>query len=227
LLLTLLVVAVCATMASAVTLVAVGARWREAGALRLAVLAVGGNLVVGEIVARSFGVPSRYVVAAEVVLTAGALVIGRLRRAWNPVGAWFFANLLVAEGAYLAYAAEVTFFGGLRPAGVVLSAMLLVLEVAGLTLAATFAFETVDVVCRTRRDRSIPDPDPLHRPFVSIHVAAYNEPPDMLIDTIRSLEATTTPTILRCGSPSKNTAPIAPWCGSSMSRRGPGSSPVH
>ena len=188
-LLTLIVVAVSATAASTLTLVVVGPRWKRSGLTRLAVVVIVGNLAVGEIVARGFGLPSRYALAAEGVLIVVALGLGRLRSMWNAVGVWFFANLLVAEAAYVIYAAWVTFFGGLRPAGVVLSAVLLVLEVAALGLAATFAFETTDVVCRTRWDRHIPDPDPEHLPFVSVQVAAYNEPPDMLIETIRSLEA--------------------------------------
>jgi len=45
------------------------------------------------------------------------------------------------------------------------------------------------VLCRTRWERQIGPPDAAYRPFVSLHVAAYNEPPDMLIETIQSLEA--------------------------------------
>ena len=188
-LLTLIVLAVSTTAASTLTLVTVGARWKRAGLMRLVTVAVMGNLVVGELVARWFGLPSRYVLAAEAVLVASALGVGRLRSMWNAVGVWFFANLIVAELAYATYAGWVTFFGGLRPAGVVLSGALLLLEVAALALAATFAFETTDVVCRTRWERQLPDADQAHLPFVSVHVAAYNEPPDMLIETIRSLEA--------------------------------------
>jgi hypothetical protein len=102
---------------------------------------------------------------------------------------WFFACLLVAEGAYLAYAAQVTVAGGLGAGAAALSGALWLLEAAGLTLAATFAFETCDVVCRTRWRRPTGPPVTGYRPFVSVHVAAYNEPPDMLIETIRSLEA--------------------------------------
>ncbi len=53
----------------------------------------------------------------------------------------------------------------------------------------SFAFEACDVVCRTRWTREVMRPAPTHLPFVSLHVAAYNEPPEMLIETIRSLEA--------------------------------------
>lgn len=56
---------------------------------------------------------------------------------------WFFATVTFAAASYLALATQATFAGGLTPAGVVLSAVLLVLETAGLLLACTFAFETV------------------------------------------------------------------------------------
>ena len=54
----------------------------------------------------------------------------------------------------------------------------------------SFAVEACDVACRTRWDRVVTlPPGPVAPPFVSVHVAAYNEPPEMLIETIRSLEA--------------------------------------
>jgi cellulose synthase/poly-beta-1,6-N-acetylglucosamine synthase-like glycosyltransferase len=186
---TLLVLGVSATIVSTVLVVVAGARWRRAGLLRVMLTAGVGTVAVGELVARGLAVPSGQVLAAEAVLVAAALVVGWLRRAWNPAGVWFFASLVVAIAAYLVVAAGVTVFGGLGPAGVVLSATLLVLEAAGLVLAASFAFEMCDVVCRTRGERRVPHWDAGHRPFVSIHVPAYNEPPDMVIDTVRSLEA--------------------------------------
>src|SRR5947209_3441519 len=41
---------------------------------------------------------------------------------------------------------------------------------------------------RTRTSRPAPPFDPAHLPRVSLQAPAYNEPPDMLIETIRSLE---------------------------------------
>jgi cellulose synthase/poly-beta-1,6-N-acetylglucosamine synthase-like glycosyltransferase len=45
------------------------------------------------------------------------------------------------------------------------------------------------VICRVRHDRLMPSPDPEYRPKASLHIAAYNEPPEMLIQTIKSVEA--------------------------------------
>ena len=46
-----------------------------------------------------------------------------------------------------------------------------------------------DVMCRTRRTRPFPVPDPTYQPMVSIHIPAYNEPPEILLETIKSVEA--------------------------------------
>ena len=143
----------------------------------------------GEIVGRVWHVPSPYVVAAAVLIVAISCVVIAARRVWNPIGQVFFGCLVAAVLAYLAFAAWVTFASGLSIAGMAASAVLLVLELVALTLTCSFGFESIDMVCRTRWQRSMPEPDPNHRPFVSLHIAAYNEPPDMLIETIKSVEA--------------------------------------
>ena len=45
-----------------------------------------------------------------------------------------------------------------------------------------------DVLCRARRSRPLPKADPGYQPFVSLHIPAYNEPPDILIETIKAVE---------------------------------------
>lgn len=185
----MLVVAALATALGLVMLVAVGRRWRRDGVLRALGLAVAASVACGEAAARLVGLPSREVVVAEAVLVAAAASVAGLRRRWNPVGVWFLASLTVTAVAYLACAAQATVAGGLQPVGAVLSGGLWLLEAAALGLAVSFAFEACDVVCRTRWERRPARPVPLAPPFVSVHVAAYNEPPDMLIETIRSLEA--------------------------------------
>ncbi len=186
---TAVTVAVAVLVVASLALFTVGHRLRRASITASLALSVTGTVIAAEVVARIFRLPSTAVLAAEVSLVIVAAIVATLRRAWNPVGVWFFATVVFAAASYLALAAHATFAGGLTPAGLVLSAVLLLLETAALLLACTFAFETCDVLCRTRWDRKIGPPDPAYRPFVSLHVAAYNEPPDMLIETIQSLEA--------------------------------------
>ena len=46
-----------------------------------------------------------------------------------------------------------------------------------------------DVLCRSRRGGPLPKADPGYQPFVSLHIPAYNEPPELLIETIKAAEA--------------------------------------
>ena len=143
----------------------------------------------GELAARIWHPPSRYVVVAELVeFAVGSVCIVALR-AWNVVGKVFYGSLIAAEGSYLAFAAWYTVRGGLSAIGAVASAVLFLLECAALLLSAWYAFDACDSVCRRVTRRPEPAFDRSHMPFVSLQIAAYNEPADMLIKTIQSAEA--------------------------------------
>jgi hypothetical protein len=154
-----------------------------------AVLVLAVAVASGEIVTYLWAIASGPIESAQVLLVALGLATVVGRRSQNPVGQVFFSAFAAAVVSYLAFAADITFAGNLSPLGSLASFVLLLLETAVLVLATSFAFETCDVVCRVRHDRRFPVPDPGHLPRVSLHVATYNEPPDMLIETIRSLEA--------------------------------------
>ena len=145
-------------------------------------------LAAGELTARLFRLPSRYIVLAELLFAAVGVIVLALRRTWNLAGHVFAAGLISASGCYLVFAGYVTVAAGLSPVGMAASAALWLLEAAALVIAGSFAFESCDVICRTRW-RAERASDPSHLPMVSLHVPAYNEPPDMLIETIQSLEA--------------------------------------
>ncbi|MDP1818872.1 MAG: glycosyltransferase [Acidimicrobiales bacterium] len=188
-LVTVVLTGLTALVLAAPMLVTVGHRVR--GARRAASIGtlVGWAVLAGELASRALALPTRYVVVAQVALVlAGALVVWA-RPLWNPVGHVFFSALLLASVSYLGLAAKATFAGGLSAMGMVASFLLLVLEAFAITISVTFAFESIDVACRQRWKRPVPLNDPTYRPFVSLHVPAFNEPPDMLIETIRSLEA--------------------------------------
>jgi cellulose synthase/poly-beta-1,6-N-acetylglucosamine synthase-like glycosyltransferase len=127
---------------------------------------------------------------------AGALFVGATiaavvaaRPLWNPVGQLFFATTVAAALSYLLLAGWITISGVLSPIGTVSSACLWVIEAVAFVITGSFAFESCDVVCRARWSRPVPAFDPTHVPKVSLHVPAYAEPPDMLIETISTLEA--------------------------------------
>ena len=160
-------------------------------ASRIVSLLIGASFVLaaGEVAARIWRLPTAPVWDAEVLLALpiGCLVIFRPR--WNPVAHLFAGSALATSLAYLAFGLMVTFGGYLTVAGAVASGLLLVLEVAALTLSASFAFEALDVICAVRPDEPNAPFDPAYVPMVSLQIAAYNEPPDMLIETIRSVQA--------------------------------------
>ena len=157
---------------------------RILGVLLAAACAYGAGWLVGLL----WGVAGAPLRAAEIFVFSVTAVVVLVRGPWNPPGQLFFGGYVAAALAYLAFAGSVTVAGGLSLVASVASAFLFVLEATALFLTASFAFETCDVICRTRHTRQFPAPDPTYRPFVSLHVPSYNEPPEMLIETIAAAE---------------------------------------
>jgi cellulose synthase/poly-beta-1,6-N-acetylglucosamine synthase-like glycosyltransferase len=189
LLLSVLFVCLTALAISSVLLLALGHRLRVGSRLISVVVALLFVLVTGELAARFWLLPSRYVVEGEVYLLAVTVLVVLARPMWNPLAHLFLASTVAAAVAYLALAGWVTVAGGLSVLGILASALLFLLETAAFVIAVSFSFESCDVVCRTRWTRVVAPPDPSYRPKVSLHVPAFAEPPDMLIETIGSLEA--------------------------------------
>ena len=216
-LLTLFLTCFVSLVAATVLLLAFGDRVRVAS--RVLGLAVGVVLAVaaGRAAARLWQLDPRPVLVAEALLVALTAVVVAARPLWNPVGQVFFASFAAAALAYLSFATTVTFASGLAPAGVAASALLLVLETSALLLSGSFAFESCDVLCRVHWSRRPPLFDAAYRPKVSLHVPAYNEPPDMLIETIRSLDRLDYPNyeIVVVDNNTRDPAvwqPVARWC---------------
>ena len=173
---------------AAILLMAFGRRVRVGSRVAGVLLSAAGIFLAGYLCALMWSLPAAPVEAAQVYVFVVALSVVAVRGVWNPVGQYFFASFVAAVLAYLGFAADVTVAGNLSLIGSVASALLFVLELAALTIATTFAFETCDVICRVRHSRTFPVPDPAYRPMVSLHIAAYNEPPEMLIETIKAAE---------------------------------------
>jgi cellulose synthase/poly-beta-1,6-N-acetylglucosamine synthase-like glycosyltransferase len=167
---------------------AYGARTRRAsGFLSLTWLLV--VLLVGDAWALlTFGVPLEVALLSAFAFIFGWLWI-RLLPDWNPLGHATWISVLLATGLFLLYAFAVTAFTPLHPLSFVLAVAFLFVEVAALTLGLTHAYESLDVMCRARwrRARGPLRPIPGYAPKVSLHVPAYNEPPHVLVHTLRSL----------------------------------------
>src|SRR5436190_6920320 len=187
----LAVFAVCvgALTASTLLLLTIGRLVPFASRIVSALIGVGFVLAAGEVAAWLCRLAPEPVWQAEVLLalTIGCVVI--LRPRWNPVARRFAGSAIAAGVAYLAFGLMVTFGGYLTVAGAIASGLLLVLEIVALSLSASFAFESLDVICSVRPHEPDAPFAPEYLPMVSLQIAAYNEPPDMLIETIRSVQA--------------------------------------
>lgn len=174
---------------STLLLVTFGARIKIRSTIATLILSVIVIAASGEIAARIWELPSRYVVTGQcVMLGVGVLVMGAFA-GWNLIGKVFYATLVASSGSYLAFAAWYTVRGGLSPVASVASGVLFFLEAGALVISLWYAFDSCDAICRVKWRRPEPTHDPSHVPMVSLQIAAYNEPPEMLIETIKSVEA--------------------------------------
>ena len=197
-----------------------GHRLRSSGPLpTLAAVALLGAAV--SVLGRSLWHASPGPSAAEGAAVAIAgLIVWRARPHWNVLGRLFLSTLAWTAVTALGVAAlGVVEARAPAPALGVLG-LLWLLEGAAFGITVWFGFETCDVVCRVRSDRPQPAFDASYQPMVSLHVPTYAEPPDLVIETIRSLEALDYPE-LEVVVVDNNTAdeelwgPVAEYCAGS------------
>jgi cellulose synthase/poly-beta-1,6-N-acetylglucosamine synthase-like glycosyltransferase len=107
---------------------------------------------------------------------------------WNAIGHACFSSTLSLSGLFLAYIVYVTATSHLGPVSLLFSLLLFALQALALLLLAASTYEILDVICRLRWRRVVePAPSADYAPRVSIHVPAYNEPPDMVKETLDAL----------------------------------------
>jgi cellulose synthase/poly-beta-1,6-N-acetylglucosamine synthase-like glycosyltransferase len=159
-----------------------GSWWRS-------LLWLGTVLVCGDLWALlSFGVPLEIIGLTIITFIIGVWWIWRLR-AWNSLAQTLWTISLVASILYVIYSFGVSLFTPLHPLTFAVAMTLTFVEVLALGLGLTYAFESLDVCCRVRWHRRFYplNPIPGYTPKVSLHVPAYNEPPEVLEATLRSL----------------------------------------
>ncbi|MEW5960724.1 MAG: glycosyltransferase [Chloroflexota bacterium] len=165
-----------------------GARLRQASQwLSLGWLLV--VLLVGDLWALlTFGVPREIALLTLLAFIFGWWWIRRLPN-WNVLAHATWITVLLATGLFIFYAFAVTAFTPLHPLSFLLAVVFFFIEAAALTLGLTHAYESLDVICRVRWRRAWGPlkPMPGYTPKVSLHVPAYNEPPEVVEATLRSL----------------------------------------
>jgi len=122
-----------------------------------------------------------------VALFVSLLTFEIVLRAMHWPARLFFGSMVMLVIAFVGALVMIT-FGTHAPAlGLGLSILLLVLEVATLGLSLVFAYEIADVL---GRDTPPPKPPASYEPYaprVCLQVPAYNEPPDLLRQTLEAL----------------------------------------
>jgi hypothetical protein len=221
---------VAAPLGSAGLFVRARSRTRAAGAWaasRRFVLALIGTAVL----AAAAGGVLRLVHATEHNLVAGVagLLIASLiwlpvTRRWSARAHLCWSSSVFLFVVYLVFALRWTFESHLGPASTAGGVLLWVLEVFAALLSCAYLWEICDALgtedWRRRITRSHPLPAVAERdlPFVSLHVPAHNEPPDMVIETLRHLVRLDYPRyevilIDDNSDDEKLWRPVEAWCG--------------
>jgi cellulose synthase/poly-beta-1,6-N-acetylglucosamine synthase-like glycosyltransferase len=161
-------------------------RLRRIGGPVAVLLTGAGGALGAQVAGDPSGRPLAAVACAAVPLTV--LVAGR-RGGWSGWARVQFTALVQAASVYLVYAALVAATTARGPVGFLLGVLLWLVQLGSLVLTLSFAVELLDVVGRLRfsaRDAALSAPEPEAWPAVCIQIPAYNEPPEMLAETIRT-----------------------------------------
>ena len=130
--------------------------------------------------------------AAAIVLAG---VVTRLfLRQWSWLGAQILAAVTLATLAYLIYAMALTYTVARSPVYLVASSLLLLLEVAALSFSISYLFEILDTLSRSSEPTHPIDENYL--PRVAVQVPAYNEPLEVLSETLKALAALDYPELI-------------------------------
>jgi cellulose synthase/poly-beta-1,6-N-acetylglucosamine synthase-like glycosyltransferase len=206
-----LTLSLCAMALATLALLTLG-RGQRAPSRTLSALTMLFFIGVGAAWGMSLKVPATpAIVWALVSLGLGALFIVVLPN-WSAIG---HATLLfIAESAilYLAVAGVIALFGSVGVVSLTLGLLLWGMQLLGVTLGVSFAFEMLDVVCRRRwrfpeampprmralrkarsgaasaaEDDAWPPAESDRKPRVALQVPCHDEPPDVVIRTLEAL----------------------------------------
>jgi len=165
-----------------------GTKIRRANPL-YSVLWLSAVVLIGDVWALlTFGVFGEIAALSGLAFLIGCWLIWKLPD-WNGLGQTLWTMSIISTVLYIAYSLAVTAFTPLNPVAFLIAFALTLVETLALLLALTYAFESLDVLCRVRWNRlfrPLP-PIPGYMPKVSLHVPAYNEPAEVVEATLRSL----------------------------------------
>jgi cellulose synthase/poly-beta-1,6-N-acetylglucosamine synthase-like glycosyltransferase len=158
-------------------------------------LAVGATAALAGVVTgalRLFGDSQHLATEGAAGVAVSCLVWLPVTRRWNARGYLCWSSSIFLFVVYLAFVLEWTLDSHLGTAGTIGGLVLWLLEVFAALMACAYLWEICDALGSEhwRRRNSQPKPGRVadaDLPFVSLHVPAHNEPPDMVLETLRSL----------------------------------------
>jgi cellulose synthase/poly-beta-1,6-N-acetylglucosamine synthase-like glycosyltransferase len=164
-------------------------------AVRRFTLAIGGTVVLAAIVVASLrllGDSEHLAIEGAAGLAASSLVWLPVTRRWNARGHLCWSATIFLFVVYLAFVLQWTFDSHLGPASTAGGLLLWLFELFAALLACAYLWEICDALGSEHWRRRLSRPEPgrvpdSDLPFISLHVPAHNEPPDMVLDTLRSL----------------------------------------
>src|SRR5262249_11008952 len=186
-------------MGTAVLLIGSGHPKRTTGAwpaTRRFAAAIVGTAVLAALVGvamRLLGVTEHKTIAGVIGLAAGSLIWLPVTPRWNARGHLCWAPSIFLSVVYLDYVLQWTFDSHLGPTSEAGGLLLWFFELFAAILASAYLWEICDAIgSETWRRRVTPAttaqlPAARDLPFVSLHVPAHNEPPDMVIEQLRKL----------------------------------------
>jgi cellulose synthase/poly-beta-1,6-N-acetylglucosamine synthase-like glycosyltransferase len=165
---------------------------------------------------------TRHNLIASCIALVGASVLWMpVTRRWNARAHLCWAATWLLFVSYLAFMIQWTFASHLGLGGTVGSLLLWFLEVVGALMGCAYLWELCDALGRVEWRRRVTERALSEAggaaPFVSLHVPAYNEPPEMVIETLQSLKALDYPNyeIIAIDDNSDDEAlwrPLERWC---------------
>jgi hypothetical protein len=187
-----------APLSSAAMFVPLNTRWPAAGILAYSRRLVSALVVTVTLAAISYGLsvlvgttPSNAMIAAIVVIASSVALLPVTRR-WNGRAHVCWATCTYLYVAYLIFIIHWTFVSNLGLGNTIGGVVLWLLEVVAGLFAGAYLWELCDALGTQYWRRRVTDSRGAgeslhHRPFVSLHVPAHNEPPEMVIQTLTAL----------------------------------------
>ena len=135
-----------------------------------------------------WGLPISSLEAAAWPLVVASIVVIALQPDRNLVGQVFYASFGAASLAFIIWAAYIATVSTTSVLESLTASFVLLLDVAAFVVWMSNINYQSDVLSRARRARPLPKADRSYQPMVSLHIPAHNEPPELLIETIKAAE---------------------------------------